>query len=395
MQTVTSLTISSLDPISHYVFALALTKCNATLAVSQTLITYGRERSCPTIKIPHSAVQYTPASSPTSPAHGTIAKVECNAGYDIRDRHTEQNATCLDNEWIPSLPVCKKIKRCPVLTKPSDGEVSTNGHKEGSTANYVCHKGFLLNGNKERTCVDEDWDGTAPHCQPLSCPRPPTDENGSYLPCDYMEHAKNYGTVDRPLEGYCVKLECANLFLPSHVFRGETYRPRWESDWEIPQGGRVCSDGKWIGYVDDVCEPTTRLVDVEDHWNKKRGTLQLWQNGAWTFALSAPDQSILHLSCKSVGIDEPQYVASTSSIGSRRLVTCSKLRLTQPKPTIYEGKIEVLKHGNWEGVCVPETGTAGSHTASLETCEALGFSYHSAIVSINTGWTDNQLVCSP
>ena len=395
VQTVTSLTISSLDPISHYVFALALTKCNATLAVSQTLITYGRERSCPTIKIPHSAVQYTPASSPTSPAHGTIAKVECNAGYDIRDRHTEQNATCLDNEWIPSLPVCKKIKRCPVLTKPSNGEVSTNGHKEGSTANYVCHKGFLLNGNKERTCVDEDWDGTAPHCQPLSCPRPPTDENGSYLPCDYMEHAKNYGTVDRPLEGYCVKLECANLFLPSHVFRGETYRPRWESDWEIPQGGRVCSDGKWIGYVDDVCEPTTRLVDVEDHWNKKRGTLQLWQNGAWTFALSAPDQSILHLSCKSVGIDEPQYVASTSSIGSRRLVTCSKLRLTQPKPTIYEGKIEVLKHGNWEGVCVPETGTAGSHTASLETCEALGFSYHSAIVSINTGWTDNQLVCSP
>ena len=76
-------------------------------------------------------------------------------------------------------------------------------------------------------------------------------------------------------------------------------------------------------------------------------------------------------------------------------MTCSKLRLTQPKPTIYEGKIEVLKHGNWEGVCVPETGTAGSHTASLETCEALGFSYHSAIVSISTGWTDNQLVCSP
>ena len=394
VQSETSLTVSSLDSTSHYVFALALTKCNATIAVSHTLTTYGRERSCPTAQVPHSDVQYTPASSTSTAAHGTIASVKCNTEYNIRDHHTELNTTCLDHEWIPSLPVCKKIKKCPVLSNPSNGEVSINGHDEGSKADYVCHKGFVLNGPKERTCVDEAWSGMVPNCQPLSCPTPPTVDNGSYRPCDYMKHAKTYGTIDRPLEGYCVKLQCTNLYLPSHVFHGKTYRPRWESDWKIPQGGRVCSDGKWIGYVDDTCEPTAKLVNVNDQWHAKSGLLQLWQNGAWTVASSAPAQSLLHLSCKSVGIDDPQYVKH-SARSSQIQVTCSKLRLTHPKPTTYEGRLEVLTNGNWEGVCVTETGTAASQSASMEICEALGFNYRSAIVSISTGWTDHRLVCSP
>lgn len=108
-----------------------------------------------------------------------------------------------------------------------------------------------------------------------------------------------------PLEGYCVKLECANLHLPSHVFHGKTYRPRWENDWKIPQGGRLCSDGKWIGYVDDICEPTARLTSVVDQWFKKIGTLQLWQSDAWMNASPTPSQDILNLSCKSVGINYP------------------------------------------------------------------------------------------
>lgn len=116
--------------------------------------------------------------------------------------------------------------------------------------------------------MDEAWDGTVPNCQPLNCPRPPTVDNGSYLPCDYIRHTNRYGTSNNPLEGYCVKIHCNNLYLPSHVFSGKTNRLRWESDWEIPQGGRVCNDGKWIGYVDDTCEPIARLVGVQDQWNR-------------------------------------------------------------------------------------------------------------------------------
>jgi len=390
----TSLTVSSLEPGSHYVFALALTKCNATIAVSNTLLTYGRKRSCSTAHVPHSSVEYTPSNSASTPGHGTIADVKCNTGYNIYIDHTEQNATCLDQEWIPALPVCKKIKQCPVLTKPSNGEVSSDGHHEGSKAYYVCHKGFELNGPKERICVDEAWDGTVPNCQPLNCPRPPTVDNGSYLPCDYIRHTNRYGTSNNPLEGYCVKIHCNNLYLPSHVFSGKTNRLRWESDWEIPQGGRVCNDGKWIGYVDDTCEPIARLVGVQDQWNRKSGLLQLWQGGAWTTVSSTPAQNILTLSCRSVGINHPEGVTLSSS-NSQVRVTCSKLRLAQPMPTRYEGRLEVLNNGNWEGVCVTETGTPASHSASMEICESLGFNYISAIVSIATGWTDHRLICSP
>ena len=390
----TSVTLSSLDPTSHYVFALALKKCDATIAISQTLITYGRERSCPSAEVPHSVVKYAPPSTALTPAHGTVASVKCNPGYNIYIHNSEKSTTCLDQEWIPSLPVCKKIKQCPVPTKPSNGEVSTNGHVEGSKAYYVCHKGFRLEGPKERTCINEVWDGKGPNCEPLSCPETPTVCYGSYISCDYIKHTETYGTMNSPLEGYCVKLKCTNLYLPSHVFRGNTYRPRWESDWEIPQGGLVCSDGKWIGYVDDTCEPTARLTSVAVQWFKKIGTLQLWQNGAWTIASSTQARNILNLSCKSVGINDPQHVAY-SSTSSRIRVTCSKLRLVQPKPTIYEGRVEVFTEDRiWEGICVEETGTAASQFASKKICEALGFNYRSDVVRISTGWTDRRLLCS-
>ena len=390
----TSFSVSSLDPTSHYVFALALTKCEATVAVSQTLITYGRERSCLSAKVPHSVVKYTPSTSASDPPHGTVASVKCDIGYNIYNTNSETNTTCLDQEWIPSLPVCEKIKQCPVPTKPNNGSVSTNGQEEGSKAYFACHKGFLLKGTKERTCVNGAWDGEFPNCQLLSCPKPPALEYGSYIPCDYIKHSMTYGTMDSPLEGYCVKLECVNLYLPSHVFHGKTYRPRWESDWEIPQGGRVCSDGKWIGYVEDICEPIARLTSVVSQWNKKSGLLQLWHRNSWKNASSTPSQDILHLSCKSAGIDNPQQVTH-SSTSSQVRVDCSRLRLTQPKPTIYEGKVEQLTDdGTWEGICVTEIGTTTSQFASTEICESLGFNYKSAVVGISTGWTDHTLVCS-
>ena len=273
--------------------------------------------------------------------------------------------------------------------KPSNGEVSTNGRVEGSKASYVCKKGFLLQGAKERTCVNESWDGTNPSCQALHCPRPPPIDNGQFLPCDYMSHARAFGTINNPLQGYCVKLNCHNKYLPSHKFHGRTYRPRWESDWKISQGGRVCSDGMWIGYVDDKCELTVNLTNVNDQWNKIVGILQRWQNGAWRVATVAPENSIVRLSCKAVGLPNPSRVSHRLTGNSQVEVTCSKLRLTQ-KPTPYEGRLEVLtSQGTWEGVCVPMT----LQSASTEICESLGFNYKSAVVSLASGWTDHRLVC--
>ena len=47
----TSLSISSLKPESHYVFAVTLEQCSATIAVSHTLITFGREGECTVVQV--------------------------------------------------------------------------------------------------------------------------------------------------------------------------------------------------------------------------------------------------------------------------------------------------------------------------------------------------------
>ena len=140
----TSLAVASLNASLHYVFALALENCNATIAVSHTLTTYGRERNCPAVNVRRSVAQYSGHFSDVTATHGTNVTITCNAGYTLtQDSDTALNTTCLDGQWIPSLPTCSRIKRCPALSKPYNGDVFTNGREEGSKASYVCHKGFL------------------------------------------------------------------------------------------------------------------------------------------------------------------------------------------------------------------------------------------------------------
>ena len=197
----------------------------------------------------------------------------------------------------------------------------------------------------------------------------------------------------RPREGYCVILHCDETYLPSHAFYGPSFRPRWESDWKIPQGGIVCSDGKWIGFVNDKCDVTAILASVEIYWNKIQGLLTLWDNREWRIASSPPNIRTFRRSCTSVSIHQTRYLRYALTTKSQIKVTCSKLRLTEPNPTPYEGRIEAYNHinGNWEGVCVTSTGPSAS---SSEICDTLGFNYASSVISISTGWAHHNIACS-
>ena len=150
-----------------------------------------------------------------------------------------------------------------------------------------------------------------------------------------------------------VILHCDETYLPSHAFYGPSFRPRWESDWKISQGGIVCSDGKWIGLENDRCDVTATLTSVEIYWNKIQGLLTLWDNGEWRIASSPPNIRTFRRSCTSVGIHQTRYLRYALTSKSQIKVTCSKLRLTEPNPTPHEGRIEAYNHinGNWEGVC--------------------------------------------
>lgn len=48
---------------------------------------------------------------------------------------------------------------------------------------YVCKKGFLLQGPRERTRLDESWDGINLRCQPLHCPTLLLSDNDFCTPC--------------------------------------------------------------------------------------------------------------------------------------------------------------------------------------------------------------------
>ena len=352
---------------------------------------------------------YTPILSDSSPVHGTRATVICNAGYSLRNHYIETNVICLDKIWVPSLPVCIKVKLCSSPRKPENGKVSMTGLTKGSKAHYTYHKGYRLSGRRERTCNGRFWDGRRPRCQPLYCPIPKYVENGVYVPCRHMQYTNTCGTFNKPLEGYCVKLRRNEGYLPSHKSYRASYQPRWESNWKIPQGSIVCSDGKWIGFVNNKCDLTVKLSSVKDYWNKKQGLLKLWKNGKWRIASSPPNTRKFKLSCTSVGIPSWTYLRYTvlklrrwryygdanprHTFTSKSVikVTCSKLRLTNPKPTPYEGRIEVYNNGNWEGVCVTPT---GSSAVSSEICDTLDFNYPPSVISISIGWTDHRVICS-
>ena len=384
------LVISPEDPKAHMVFGLEMKKCSTTIAVSHTLTTFGRERACSAIQVPHAIAWYLPFSaiSSVNKVHGATGTVKCDEGYSYRKKKRKLTATCLDRKWIPSLPTCKKVKICQAPRKPAHGEVSATGFSEGSKAHFTCHKGYRLRGRRERECVGEVWTGKNPVCRSMDCPQLPQVSYGRYAPCHYMKYAKTYGTFNNPLEGYCVKLQCNIFYLPSHKFYQKKHPSRWESNWKIPQGGRVCSDGRWVGYVEDKCELTARLTSVNEQWNMISGTLELWQNGVWTIASSAPTDTRLQRSCRSVRLNRNQYLSYSLNRRGQVLVTCSKLRLTDPKPTEYEGKVEVFNKGVWEGICVTASGSA-------ETCRGLGFNYDSTVVNSQPEWTEHVLTCPP
>ena len=64
---------------------------------------------------------------------------------------------------------------CPTLTSPLNGYVGlSNGLFHNSTATFGCGKGYVLTGEKTRTCKVESivggyWQGTTPTCDSKQC----------------------------------------------------------------------------------------------------------------------------------------------------------------------------------------------------------------------------------
>lgn len=62
--------------------------------------------------------------------------------------------------------VSRTVNLCPVLTAPTNGQVSQNGNNLSALANYSCNERFRLvpQGAEFRTCTANGWNGALPMC---------------------------------------------------------------------------------------------------------------------------------------------------------------------------------------------------------------------------------------
>ena len=54
---------------------------------------------------------------------------------------------------------------CPALQNPANGRVNFSSTTFGSIATYECNDGYVLAGDLQRTCQDNNqWSGSEPQC---------------------------------------------------------------------------------------------------------------------------------------------------------------------------------------------------------------------------------------
>ncbi|XP_069475480.1 seizure 6-like protein isoform X2 [Ambystoma mexicanum] len=125
-------------------------------------------------------------TSHTELIRGAKITYQCDPGYDIVNSDT---LTCQwDLSWSSDPPFCEKIMYC---TDPGEVDHSTRLISDpvllvGTTIQYTCNPGFVLEGSSLLTCYSREtgtpiWTSRIPHCvseESLACDNPGLPENG-------------------------------------------------------------------------------------------------------------------------------------------------------------------------------------------------------------------------
>ncbi|XP_062890271.1 seizure 6-like protein [Mobula hypostoma] len=117
---------------------------------------------------------------------GTLITYQCDPGYDILGSDT---LSCQwDLTWSNDPPFCEKIMYCtdPGEVKHATRTISDTKLLVGSTIQFSCDPGYILDGNALVTCYSREtgtplWTSKLPHCAPeesVACENPGLPENG-------------------------------------------------------------------------------------------------------------------------------------------------------------------------------------------------------------------------
>ncbi|KAK2150293.1 hypothetical protein LSH36_413g01017 [Paralvinella palmiformis] len=107
----------------------------------------------------------------------SVARYLCNSGYVIRG--SDQVECMANGSWTyDERPACLPVD-CGRPPQLENGSFKVSGSTLGNKANYFCQEGYRLHGGRYLRCVfDGTWNGTAPECRPVVCPRPTAPQNG-------------------------------------------------------------------------------------------------------------------------------------------------------------------------------------------------------------------------
>uniref|UniRef100_A0A3B3T3R4 Sushi, von Willebrand factor type A, EGF and pentraxin domain-containing protein 1 n=1 Tax=Paramormyrops kingsleyae TaxID=1676925 RepID=A0A3B3T3R4_9TELE len=146
--------------------------------------------------LPHAILDSVSTSRLNKYVSNTEVSYKCEEGFTL---NTTATLRCmLGGEWVPSpsdiscVPVrCSKPESIP------RGYVSGTNYSFGAMVAYSCDKGFMIDGEKRRTCqANGEWGGALPSCQPVSCINPPQVTNGSIKKSRFVFNSRVTYTCD-------------------------------------------------------------------------------------------------------------------------------------------------------------------------------------------------------
>uniref|UniRef100_A0A4W5M1A0 Sushi domain-containing protein n=1 Tax=Hucho hucho TaxID=62062 RepID=A0A4W5M1A0_9TELE len=183
--------------------------------------------------------------SGTNYSFGAMVAYSCDKGFLIRG---EKRRTCKANgEWGGVLPVCQPVSY--------NGFVEGLDHKFGVTIFYSCFPGFQLVGQNHLTCEEFGWSSSVPVCVPSDCGLPPHIDFGEYsrlLDPNAELAGRDAAITSRPIGGATVPLSPMDM----SFLHGTVIVYRCHKSYELTTStALVClEEGGWNGTA-PMCVP--------------------------------------------------------------------------------------------------------------------------------------------
>uniref|UniRef100_A0A674AJS6 Sushi, von Willebrand factor type A, EGF and pentraxin domain-containing protein 1 n=1 Tax=Salmo trutta TaxID=8032 RepID=A0A674AJS6_SALTR len=254
-------------------------------------------------------------------ASNTEVSYKCEEGFVL---NTTATLKCMiGGEWMPSpydvgcVPV-----RCSKPSGIERGYVSGTNYSFGAVVAYSCDKGFLIRGEKRRTCkANGEWGGVLPVCQPVSCPFPPPLKNGfiqnkgRFFFNSKVTYGCNagYRLTGRPVRLCQANRQWSNGDLPAcHLltcdpppsilhgqYQGSVFEVGRKVEYVCDEGYEISGDAVWTclkyGKWDKLRRPHCSPVQCpEPPLEENHLVLRSLESDSGTVELSCEDGYVLH-----------------------------------------------------------------------------------------------------